>query len=286
MNAVPSSHWSRRKIIQAGLASLICPFSSRAQSTAPSVRILFLGNSYTYGNELPEVVAALLRSSQVLEPQIGSYTQGGYKLAEHASDAQAMALLKQGAPDGRPWDVLVVQEQSIVSAISAVNEEARRMMRSGLNRLVVAAREANPRMLVVDFQVWARHERLWEQQKSDAFLTGGSSSDAHSRIRQQNAEAVNEVLQQIPEANLLISPVGDFWKLVRETYPDLVLHSEDGTHPSILGTHLTGLVIAGTIGGRKVIEQATWIGSSRESEVKLLKAVLLDHPEVFRMAGK
>lgn len=54
----------------------------------------------------------------------------------------------------------------------------------------------------------------------------------------------------------------------------------------MLGSILSALVIAGSIGGRNVIEQSNWTGDCPPSQVERVKKVLLDHPEVFKNAGK
>lgn len=285
MNPVLSTHWSRRKILLAGCAAFSCPGAASAQGEVPHVRILFLGNSYTAQNRLPAVVGEIMLSSRLLAPHIGSYLQGGHKLDQHATDKDALDLLKQGA-DGQPWDVVVVQEQSVLSAVAAVKPETRKLMSDGLSKLVAAARKVNPNVLIVNFQIWARHESLWQKPDNEAHFTGKDAAQAHAHIRRANANAVGDALKLHPNARILISPVGDFWKLTLETYPALPLYSEDGTHPDKLGTLLAGLVIAGTIGGREVIEQSTWIGDLPFSQVAKVKKVLLEHPEVFKNAGK
>lgn len=285
MNTTVCNQWSRRRLLAGGIAAIGSRLVAAADDVPP-VRIMFLGNSYSALNRLPGVVGELLLSSGMLAPHIGSYLQEAHTLANHAADADALSLLKQGAGDGRPWDVLVVQEQSILSAVAAVNPEAREMMNSGLAKLAAAAREANPQMLIVAVQVWARHESLWKKQSPDALSTGRDADEAHARIRLANANAVNAALQQNPGARILISPVGDFWRLVHATHPALSLHAADGSHPDLLGSLLAGLVIVGTIGGREVMEQTTWRGECPFDEVERVKRVLLEHPEVFKAAGK
>jgi|APTNR8051073442_1049403.scaffolds.fasta_scaffold05186_4 hypothetical protein len=279
-----SFRWSRRQLLLAGFSAFGC--QATAAEDKPHVRILFFGNSHMAHNGLPAVVGELMLSSGVLAPHIGSYLQEGYKLAQHAADPEALALLKQGADDGKPWDVLVVQEQSVLSAVAAIHPEAKQMMEDGLAKLVALAREVNPQMLIVDFQVWARHERLWKQQSEHALATGASAAEAHARIRRANVSAVRAAMEKNPGANILVSPVGDFWPLVQEAYPALPLYAEDGTHPDMLGTMLSAFVIAGTIGGRQIIEKATWSGECPFLQVQQVRKVLLDHPEVFKSAGK
>ncbi len=257
-----------------------------APEAAPHVRILFLGNSYTAHNQLPAMVGEVMLSSKVLSPHIGSYLQGSYKLEQHATDQAGLDLLKKGADDGKPWDVLVVQEQSVLSAIAAVHPDAKQAMNSGLTKLVAEAREVNPRILIIDFQVWARHEKLWKEKTPEALASGDNPAQAHARIHLANANAAAAAREKNPGAQIIVSPVGDFWWLVHDLYPALSLYDEDGTHPDMLGTLLSAYVIAGSIGGREVIEQATWMPDCPTVQVERVRKMVLDHPEVFKAAGK
>jgi len=196
-------------------------------------------------------------------------------------------LLKQGADDGKPWDVVVVQEHSVVSAAAAVDADGKMLMENGLSKLVKSAHDLNPKVLVVVFQVWARHEKLWKENSTDALATGKDPEQAHARIHLANANAVKAAHEKFPGAQIIVSPVGDFWWRVHDVYPALPLYAEDGTHPDVLGTLLSAYVIAGTIGGREVIEQATWVPPDVPTvQVERIKKIVLDHPEVFKAAGK
>jgi hypothetical protein len=268
----------------------VCTALSRGAEPVPEevphVRILFFGNSYTAHNQLPAMVGELLLSSKKLAPHISSYLRGSFKLEEHAADPTALDLLKKGADDGKPWDVLVVQEQSLVSAVAAYQPQVAQTMNSGLTKLVAAAREVNPQMLIVNFQVWPRHEKLWQDKSADALLTGKNPEEAHARIHLANVNAVNAALEKNPGAHVLVSPVGDFWWLLHDLYPALPLYAEDGTHPEMLGTLLGAYVITGTIGGRDAIESASWMPDLPAVQVARVKKALLDHPEIFKAAGK
>lgn len=285
MTSVLSQSFSRRRLLLGATAAAAVRLVAHAEDDVPHVRILFLGDSYTAQNGLPAMVGEIVLSSRLLAPHIGSYLQGDHTVEQHARDKAALGLLQQGA-DGKPWDVLVVQEQSLVSAAAAVDEDARKLMHSGLAKIVAAARAANPQILVINFQVWARHESLWQQQTKEALLTGRDPAEALARIHAANVTAVQHARGQHPGARLLIAPVGDVWKLVLDTYPAMPLHAADGTHPDMLGTMTAALVIAGTIGGREVIEKSTWLADLPFSQVARVKKVILDHPEVFERAEK
>lgn len=273
-----------RFLLLSVLVILACSVRA-AEGGPPHVRILFFGNSYTA--RMPAMVGELLSSSGVLAPHIGSSLQANYTLEQHTTYEEGLALLKKGADDGKPWDVVVVQEQNIISAAAAVDETNRQAMEKGLSKLVQLALESNPKVLVVDFQVWARHEKLWKERSEAALFTGATPAEARARIHSANARSVQVAQEKNPGAQILISPVGDFWWLVHDQYPALALYAQDGTHADLLGTLLSAYVIAGTIGGREVIEHSTWMPPDCPSiQVLRVKKLILDHPEVFKSAGQ
>ncbi|MBK8847837.1 MAG: hypothetical protein IPO27_15350 [Bacteroidetes bacterium] len=81
----------------------ICPTLLNAQQ---SLRVLFIGNSYTYFNSLPQLVADMAFSTgdTIL---FDSYAPGGYTFQLHASDTNCIHKIKQGN-----FDYVILQEQS------------------------------------------------------------------------------------------------------------------------------------------------------------------------------
>ena len=75
--------------------------------------VLFLGNSYTFVNDLPGTFAALAASGG---HSVGTRTlaQGGETLAQHAASAADAAAITSGH-----WDYVVLQEQSEIPACPA-----------------------------------------------------------------------------------------------------------------------------------------------------------------------
>lgn len=79
-------------------------------SFATKKRILFIGNSYIYVNDLPTTLYNLALSlGDTLE--FDSNTIGGSTLNYHSTDAVSQAKIKQGN-----WDYIVLQEQSQMPA--------------------------------------------------------------------------------------------------------------------------------------------------------------------------
>lgn len=71
-----------------------------------SLQVLFLGNSYTYANDLPGTLTAVARS---LGDNVAAdaFAKGAYRLMDHARDERSLAKIK-----ARSWNFVVLQEQS------------------------------------------------------------------------------------------------------------------------------------------------------------------------------
>ena len=82
---------------------------ARAEAPGPGLRVLFLGNSFTYFSDMPAMVARLAATGPAAaEPLLAvSYTPGGQRLEQDAGNQTVERLLH--AAD---WDVVVLQEQS------------------------------------------------------------------------------------------------------------------------------------------------------------------------------
>jgi hypothetical protein len=54
-------------------------------------------------------------------------------------------------------------------------------------------------------------------------------------------------VQIASEIDALVAPVGEAWRKVRAAQPDWVLHTEDRSHPNILGSYLAACVFYATL---------------------------------------
>lgn len=193
------------------------------QKTEAPLRVLFLGNSYTYYNSLPDMVSALAASTPGRKIEAKSVTRGGATLADLWSLTNALETLRSGT-----WDVVILQDQStlgmnFVDGRWYVNEPA------GLNR-------------------WARYWNAEIQRKNAKvvfYLTWGRK--AHPEFQTHLNYAYSEVAREL---NGGLAPVGLAWKRIRETTSQIELFDADGTHPSPAGTYLNACVFLETLVGR------------------------------------
>ena len=74
--------------------------------TTDSLRVLFIGNSYTFFNRLPWQVQSLA-SSCGKKISVRQVANPGWYLRQHAANTQTLEAIREGG-----WDYMVMQEQS------------------------------------------------------------------------------------------------------------------------------------------------------------------------------
>ena len=84
-----------------------------ARSTRPGLRVLFVGNSLTYSNDMPALVHDLAAADPAATPIYAvEYTAGAWRLKAAASDRGLYRLLHEVR-----WDDVVLQEQSAIPSL-------------------------------------------------------------------------------------------------------------------------------------------------------------------------
>ena len=84
-----------------------------ARSDKPGLRVLFVGNSFTYENDLPELVHRL--AGDVDPIFVVSFTAGGWRLENFADNRQLDRLFREVH-----WSVVVLQEQSQIPSFDPI----------------------------------------------------------------------------------------------------------------------------------------------------------------------
>jgi hypothetical protein len=174
------------------------------QPQAPT-RILFIGNSLTYANDLPGIVCTLARAAGrrvVCE----SVAKPDYGLEDHWNEKDARQAITRG------WDVVVLQQGP--SALP----ESRRLLVDYAKRFDAEIRRAGARTAL--YMVWP------------------------SRVRRGDFSGVSQSYSAAARAvNGLLLPAGDAWREAWALDAKLQLYGPDGFHPSPAGSYLAALVI-------------------------------------------
>ena len=176
--------------------------------------VLFIGNSFTSRNRLPQLVAALVAPSCALRSE--TIFAGGASLRRHWN-----AGLAQRALASQRWDCVVLQEQSTLPLKSPQRFHGNvRLFTS-----VIAAGEARALL----YLTWSR---------------------AHVPQAQR---ALTEAVEAIAcETGAGVIPVGIAWHALRASDPEIALYDADGSHPTPTGSYLAACVFAASLFGVRV----------------------------------
>ena len=188
---------------------------------AAPTRVLFIGNSYTYYNSLPQMVEELAQAAGQ-DMEFRAFTRGGATLLELELRPELRSLLSE------KWDYVVLQEHS-TQGFSAWNGELN--VNDPIYFLQGArliAQRVNKAKIIL-YSTWARKNHPEFQPHLDYGYMLAS--------REINATI----------APATIAPVGRAWAAVRELPSAPELFVADGSHPTPAGSYLSACVLMRTI---------------------------------------
>jgi hypothetical protein len=189
---------------------------------AGCTRVLFIGDSYTYVNDLPTTFADLAWASGRRVDAVTLAT-GGESLAGHVADTATASTINSQARN-----TVVLQDQSEDPAVASYRQSE---MDPAVTQLAQMIRNHGAQPLL--FLTWG-HETGW----SDAGLDSYASMQA----------AVDQGYLGIAAAlTIPIAPVGDAWQTVVATQVNPQLWQGDGVHPTTEGTYLAACVFYASI---------------------------------------
>jgi len=207
-------------LLIAGAGSFELGFFGNPGCTLPGAtcaRVLFIGDSYTYVNDLPTTFAELAWAGGH-RVETGTLATGGSTLAAHVADPATAPMIASTA-----WNTVVLQDQSEEPAFAADRQSE---MYPAVARLTSMIRADGAQPLL--FLTWG-HESGWPE----AGLTGYASMQAALDQGYLGAAA---------EQAVSIAPVGPAWQAVVSHQPNPELWQGDGVHPTSAGTYLAACV--------------------------------------------
>jgi lysophospholipase L1-like esterase len=196
-----------------GLAGLIlfaalgCGGSASMVPEEPALRVLFVGNSLTAANDLPQVVSSLAARTGTGRIEVASVAPGGVSLEEHWASTGARERIEAGG-----WDAVVLQQGP-----SSLPPSQAHLQRWAV-RWADLARSLGVRPALMT--VWP------ETARASSF-----------------PEVVRSYAEAAAASGALLLPAGAAWREALARDPELPLYGADGLHPSELGTSLAALVV-------------------------------------------
>ena len=189
-------------------------------------KILFIGNSYTFFNDMPKLFEAL-STENGKKCEVISLTKGGRKLFSNFETEDEFAISVKNTSVNDNYSVVILQDQSLI-AIDAPDD-----LYKGI-AYHVNAFKAERKIL---YATWGRKEgsdKLEERSITSAEMT--------ARIAKEYASVAKRL-------NVEVSNVGLAFAYIKEHYPNIELYDPDKSHPSYNGSCLAALVHYRTVFG-------------------------------------
>jgi hypothetical protein len=180
-------------------------------------RILFIGNSLTYWNDLPLIVQSLADSAGGASLAVMTVAFPDFNLDDHRVQGAAERAIALGG-----WEVVVLQQGP-----SSLPENRAQLRASvGLMNGQIRAVSATPAL----YSVWPQSSRRGD-------------FDA----------AIESYTLAAQDVDGLLFPVAAAWLAAWERDATLALYSPDGLHPSAPGSYLAALVMYGVLYDRSPV---------------------------------
>jgi len=210
-------------------------------------RVLFVGNSYTYFWNLPQMVSAMAET-QGNEIYTEQSTSGGVDWKQHwngEKELKTQQLIKNGN-----WDIVVLQNHSLSTTRNQDEffEYGKKLIS------LVQSTGAKPLLYVT----WARDPNPLMQEKIN---------EAYYKLADQTGSD--------------ILPVGSAWLQAKSLKPELNLYHPDGSHPSPHGSYLTAALFLKQISNSSVLNIPERLTSFDKHNQKIYLAILMPYDAQF-----
>lgn len=238
-------------------------------------RLLFIGNSFTFYNDMDQMVARILETvvpewDDVLAVRVAP---GGYTLAEHADDAQSQPgseiarYLVTGDEALRDWDLVIFQGQSQIMGFENI-VPAKQQLDESLTSLVRLARDQGATTML--YMTWG-------------YADGDSSNPGiysdYREMARRMADGYDDMAARLTGRglNTYVAPVGlGHWIVYHDVLNEnprpessatdfSFLYAGDGRHPSLAGSYLAANIIAASYSGYRVSD-VQWVPNGLDPE--------------------
>ncbi|MBR5536463.1 MAG: hypothetical protein IKU58_01015 [Clostridia bacterium] len=188
--------------------------------------ILFIGNSYTYYNDMPSLFSRLCGCNG-MQHRVLSVTKGGRKLHENLDPADETTVELEAVLRENTFDICVLQEHSVlpITDYDRFSASVKAMMEKvGASRYSL-------------YQTWGR--------KAGAKFLRDEGLDTRTMAIQLR-DAYTKAAETYGTDR---APVGLCFLEIYENHPDIDLYDPDLTHPSYAGSCLSAMTHFRTLFG-------------------------------------
>jgi len=221
-------------LVHVGLArSLLAPTLrgdlALARSDRPGLRVLFVGNSFTFENSLPALVHDLAAADPGATPIYSvEYAAPGWSLRQADKDGGLTKLLRDVK-----WDVVVLQEKSWLLSLS--EDQWRRTTYPFARDLHEKIAASGARTLL--FMTWG-------------YALGDRWNVPHDTYAEMQVRLTEGYSKLGAELGARVAPAGLAWAEALRREPGLELWADDGHHPGRSGSYLAACLFYAALTGR------------------------------------
>lgn len=188
-------------------------------ASARNIRVLFIGNSYIYTNNLPAILQTLVQNGGDTLTYAAN-TPGGSRFQQHSTDATTLSLLQQGN-----WDCVVLQEQSQLPSFRD-NQVATDVLPYA-KKLDSLVQRYNPCAKTIFYMTWGRKNGDAQNCANWPPVCTYRGMDSLLQLRYSIMAAQNDAW---------LAPVAAVWAKLRSQNPTIELYDADESHPSVAGS--------------------------------------------------
>jgi hypothetical protein len=189
-----------------------------ARSDRPGLRVLFVGNSITYVNDMPHLLTRLVESDPANRPIFAvRFTPPGVSFSDDVADPRLATLL----PSVR-WNQVVLQEQSDMQALPTA--ERAQLSDAPAGTLAVRILEDGAQPLLFE---------------TGGFPQGDAGGDSFVAMEARLEQGYGSLGFQL---HAPVAPVGRAYAVALTAHPGTPLWGPDDYHPSLEGAYLAACV--------------------------------------------
>ena len=214
------------------------------------MKVLFIGNSYTYFHELWDRFAGLAQAGGY-EIEVDSVTKGGYAFFQMNDPENEYGKIVHEKLVSTHYDVIFLQEQSHRAITNHASFEEHGA------ELIEKAKRNGARPIL--YQTWGRKPGcplLEELSLTNETMTEQLAAAYRALGKQFGAE---------------VSPVGDAFFEITVNHPEIDIYRRDMSHPSELGTYLAALCHYETVFGVSCVGNSYTYGTEDPTVVRILQ---------------
>jgi hypothetical protein len=213
-------------------------------NTAVNLRLLFVGNSLTYTNDLPSLLKELARQDD-FNIIYTALTYPNYALEDHLKEGKFQKELETGK-----YDFVIAQQGP-----SALPESQTLLLRDA--RVLADLCEKSGKTKLALYMVWPAVNRSFDLDNVIYSYTNAAQ-----------------------KTKSLLCPAGLAWKYAWQVNAELPLYGNDNFHPSMTGSVLAALTIYGALRDKKDFNfvkyhQLSWKSELSEAKFEILKQAAL-----------